>query len=101
LVCAFVRPATYSAWFAHLRDVQARARIDARLRRIGLHGGLLGEYEHLGGCVTELKFHFGPRYRVYVTVRGGELLALLTDGDKSTQEPDIARAKRLAKELED
>jgi putative addiction module killer protein len=91
----------YSAWFARLRDVQARARIDARLRRIGLHGGLLGDYEHLGSGVTELKFHFGPGYRIYVTARGSELLALLTGGDKSTQETDIARAKRPAKELED
>ncbi|MEW6406309.1 MAG: type II toxin-antitoxin system RelE/ParE family toxin, partial [Chloroflexota bacterium] len=43
----------------------------------------------------------GAGYRVYFVRRGEELVVLLCGGDKSSQASDIARAKKLAKELED
>jgi len=87
----------YAKWFSRLRDVVARARILVRLRRVSL--GNFGEYRELGDDVCELKFHFGPGYRVYYTIRNGELVILLAGGDKSTQSRDIAKAKILARSL--
>ena len=78
----------YKRWFTRLRDVAAKARILVRLRRIDLGDG-----------VSELKFTFGPGYRIYYTMRAGEMVILLAGGDKSSQSADIAKAKELAKNL--
>lgn len=87
----------YSKWFARLRDTVAKARILVRLRRMSL--GNLGDYRDLGDDVCELKFHFGPGYRVYYTIRNGEIVILLAGGDKSSQSRDIEKAKELARGL--
>ena len=50
----------------------------------------------MGNGITELRFFFGPGYRVYYKDTGRELLLLLCGGDKSTQQEDIARAKEIA-----
>jgi len=42
--------------------------------------------------------HYGPEYRVYFVQRGPYTVVLLCDGDKSSQDTDIDRAMRLAKE---
>jgi len=44
---------------------------------------------------------FGPGYRIYFTIKGKEVVFLLTGGDKSTQASDIAKAEELLKKLED
>lgn len=87
----------YKRWFDKLRDTVAKARILVRLRRMAL--GNFGEYKDLGDGVSELKFHFGPGYRIYYTERDGQIIILLAGGDKSSQERDIAKAKALAANL--
>lgn len=91
----------YEKWFRRLRDPRARARINARLRRIGLEGRLVGDCKPVGDKVVELRFDIGPGYRVYVTERNGELVILLLGGDKSTQRADIRKARLIARELEE
>lgn len=87
----------YDAWLRDLRDVQARARINARIKR--LCEGNPGQHRVLSGGVIELKLDFGPGYRVYFTQRGHLLIVLLCGGDKATQQADIDTALRLAKNL--
>ena len=53
----------------------------------------------LGDGVSELRFTFGPGYRVYYTVRGNVVVILLWGGDKGSQRRDVERAKAMAKEL--
>jgi len=65
-----------------------------RLRRVSL--GNFGDCRDLGDDVCELRFAFGPGYRVYYTIRNGEVVILLAGGDKSSQSKDIAKAKELA-----
>ncbi|MCI1634781.1 type II toxin-antitoxin system RelE/ParE family toxin [Bifidobacterium sp.] len=89
---------TYSHWFDSLRDLRAKASIDVTIRKIQLHGRLLGDVKAVGGSVSEIRFHQGPGYRVYVTIEHSTLLVLLAGGDKSTQNKDIRAAQRLAKE---
>ena len=87
----------YAAWFANLRDIRARARIDVRIRRLAL--GNPGDVGPVGGGVSELRLSYGPGYRIYYVERGSELIVLLAGGDKSTQQKDIAEAQRLASDL--
>ncbi len=87
----------YSQWFGSLRDRQARARIDARIRRLSL--GNPGDVKPVGEGVSELRIDYGPGYRVYFVQRGQTLVILLAGGDKHTQDRDIKTALDLAREL--
>jgi putative addiction module killer protein len=87
----------FAAWLQDLRDREARGRILARIRRISL--GNLGDIKSVGDGLSELRVDSGPGYRIYLTQRGQELVILLAGGDKRTQQRDIDRAKRLARDL--
>ena len=86
-------------WLDNLSDSRAKARIIARLDRMEM--GNFGDVRPVGGGVNELRIHYGPGYRVYYTQRGPVVVVLLCGGNKKTQHADIAKAKRLAGELED
>ena len=88
---------TYSRWFERLRDRQAKARINIRIRRLSM--GNPGEVKAVGEGVSELKLTYGPGYRVYFIQVDQEFVVLLAGGDKSSQSDDIAMAKKLASEL--
>ncbi len=87
----------YRNWFEALRDRQAKARINVRIRR--LQEGNPGQHRQLAGGVLELKIDYGPGYRLYCVQRGSELIFLLAGGDKSTQSEDIVMAQSMAKEI--
>ena len=86
----------FSDWFRKLRDEKARSRILIRIRRLSL--GNFGDVKPVGNGVSELRIDYGPGYRVYLQQSGSELVLLLAGGNKKTQQVDIAKAKKLAKE---
>ncbi|WP_433703897.1 type II toxin-antitoxin system RelE/ParE family toxin [Paraburkholderia sacchari] len=88
----------FARWIDDLRDLRARARIQVRIQR--LMDGNPGDVKPVAEGVSELRIDYGPGYRVYYTQRRGVFVILLCGGDKRTQEADIARALRLARELE-
>jgi putative addiction module killer protein len=87
----------YAQWFNNLRDRQARARIDVRIRRLSL--GNPGDVKPVGEGVSELRIDYGPGYRVYFVQRGKAVIILLAGGDKHTQDRDIDTALDLARKL--
>ena len=87
----------FSRWFDHLKDVQARARIQVRIDRLGL--GYPGDAKPVGEGVSEMRIDAGPGYRVYYIQRGNTLIVLLAGGDKKTQGKDIETALKLARNL--
>ena len=84
----------YTEWFARLRDINARTRILARIRRLAL--GNPGDVKAVGEGVRELRIDYGPGYRIYFARRGSTIVVLLCAGDKSRQSADIALALKLA-----
>lgn len=90
---------TFAKWIVGLRDVRAQARILARLESARL--GNLGDCKAVGSGIREMRVHVGPGYRVYFVRRKEMILVLLCGGPKSSQSKDIARAKKIAQELED
>jgi putative addiction module killer protein len=87
----------YAEWFKRLRDRQARARINTRIRRLSL--GNPGDVKPVAEGVSELRIDYGPGYRVYFVQRGQTLVILLAGGDKRTQDRDIKTALQLARAL--
>ena len=92
-----VNTEVFDKWAASLRDRRAAGAIAKRLTRVA--GGSFGDAASVGHGVSELKINIGQGYRVYYTIRRQTVIILLCGGDKSTQDKDIKRAKKLAKEV--
>jgi putative addiction module killer protein len=92
------RTERFDKWLKGLTDKKGTALISDRIERLAQ--GHFGDAKHVGEGVTELRVHFGPGYRLYVTQRGAMLVVLLCGGDKSSQERDIERARSMARKLE-
>jgi len=89
----------FSAWLNGIKDGMTKRRLGKRLRKATL--GNLGDVKPVGEGVMEMREFFGPGWRMYYVQRGEVLILMLGGGDKSTQDTDIAAAKRLAITLED
>jgi putative addiction module killer protein len=87
----------FAQWLDGLRDIHARARVQARIERLA--AGNPGDVKPVGEGVSEFRINYGPGYRVYFTKRGRETVILLAGGDKSTQASDIKTGLRLARNL--
>lgn len=90
--------AEFSEWLKGLKDHKAAALVTARVDRLGY--GLIGDAKVFDG-IGEMRIDYGPGYRVYFCRRGGVLYILLCGGTKRTQDRDIKRAKKMAKEIGD
>ncbi len=88
----------FTKWFNGLKDRRARARIQVRIDRMEM--GNFGDVAPVGEGVSELRIFCGPGYRVYFIQKSSVVVILLSGGDKSSQQSDIAKAKDIAKQLE-
>ena len=91
---ALRRTDEFARWLRGLRDLRAKAIVQARVER--LICGNPGDVRPVGAGVSELRIHFGRGYRIYFQQRGALLIILLAGGDKSTQAKDIKAAIDLA-----
>lgn len=87
----------FDAWLDGLADQKGKARILSRLDSAAL--GNFGDCEPVGEGVSEMRIHYGPGYRAYFTRTETTIYFMLCGGDKSSQKKDIARAKKMAREL--
>lgn len=89
----------FTAWLAGIKDGMTKRRLGRRLEKVQL--GNLGDVKPVGEGVMEMREFFGPGWRMYYVQRGEVFIVMLGGGDKSTQDADIAAAKRLAARLEE
>lgn len=68
-------------WLQSL-DNKAKAIIISRFNRLEL--GNFGDCKQVGDGVNELRYKFGPGYRVYFGVDDKKFVILLAGGDKSS-----------------
>lgn len=95
-----IQSETFARWLGKLKDRQAIAKINARIRRLS-ETGSFGDVKPAREGVSEMRIDYGPGYRLYFVRRGSILVVLLAGGDKSTQDTDIKRAVEIAREWED
>lgn len=93
------KTAQFTKWFDSLKDRKGRARIQARIDRVEM--GHFGDAEPVGEGVSELRIFYGPGYRVYFVQSNAVVVILLSGGDKDSQQADIAKAKEIARQLEE
>ncbi|GHU82781.1 toxin, RelE family protein [Spirochaetia bacterium] len=89
----------FEKWLRKLRDRTARGLILTRIDR--LEDGNPGDVKPASEGISEMRIDYGPGYRVYYKDAGKEIIILLCGGDKSTQDADIVKAKKLAREEEE
>lgn len=92
-----IQTKTFEKWIKSQKDKVLQMRIAVRLRMI--EKGNFGDHHTVGDGVSELRIHTAGGIRIYYTIRGVEAVILLVGGDKSTQQKDIEKAKKLAKEF--
>jgi putative addiction module killer protein len=87
---------TFKKWFSGIQDRKVVARILARLERVG--SGNLGDHKPVREGIREMRIDCGPGYRLYFMRHGRQVIVLLAEGDKRTQDADIIRATQIAKD---
>jgi putative addiction module killer protein len=83
----------YLDWFDGLAS-KDRLQIDARLDRVAIEAHF-GTWRYLGDKVSELKFNNGIRIYFGIVKREKETVLLVLGGNKSGQEKDIKKAKKI------
>jgi len=89
----------FDNWFKKIKDVRFRARIALRFDHIRM--GIFGDRKSLGRGLFELRFFFGPGFRVYYTIKNRRIVFLLAGGDKSSQDKDIEKARTIISAIEE
>jgi putative addiction module killer protein len=86
----------FQVWLGNLQDKKGRRRILSRLFRV--QQGNYGDVKPIGEGLSELRFFFGPGYRVYFGEDAENIVIILCGGDKDSQSRDIEDAKTYWKE---
>jgi len=89
----------FEKWLRKLKDREAAIRIARRLDSI--QAGFFGDHKQLSDRLFELRFFFGPGYRVYYTISGDTVVFILAGGDKTSQAMDIEKANNLLQSMEE
>jgi putative addiction module killer protein len=88
----------FDNWLMRLKDLKAKSKILFRIQKIEKDGHF-GDCKPVGEGIRELKVSFGKGYRVYFKERDRKIIVLLIGGDKSKQQADIEKAKKIWKAL--
>lgn len=91
--------AYFAGWLKGLRDVQAKAAILKRIKR--MERGLFGDCKSVGGGLFEMRVDIGKGWRVYYFRRGETVYLLVHGGNKSGQQNDIEQALRMKQAIEE
>lgn len=85
--------AHFDKWLRKVGDRQTKRKIAVRLARIEI--GNFGDFKTISPNLFELRFFFGGGLRIYYTIRESQIVLLLVGGDKSSQQRDIEKVKRI------
>jgi len=90
--------AIFNKWLKSVKDKRTQDRLTLRIRNM--------QFRHFGDTKTisqnlfELRFFFGSGIPIYYTIQNGEVILLLSGGDKSYQSKDIKKAQKILEKLE-
>lgn len=88
----------FDKWLRKMKDLRAKAKILFRIQKLETD-------EHFGDCkpvgdgITEMRINYAKGYRIYFKEKDGRIIILLVGGEKSTQEKDIKKAKKIWNDL--
>jgi putative addiction module killer protein len=90
----------FDKWIRKLKDIRAKSKILFRIQK-------LENDEHYGHCkpvgdgISEMRINYAKGYRIYFKNKETKLVILLIGGEKSTQQKDIEKAKKIWNRIKD
>lgn len=84
----------FDKWIRVLKDIRAKSKILFRIQKLETD-------EHFGDCkpvgdgISEMRINYAKGYRVYFKEKDNKIVILLIGGEKSTQQKDIEKAKKI------
>ena len=90
----------FDKWIRKLKDLRAKAKILFRIQKPETDGHF-GDCKPVGDGISEMRINYAKGYRVYFKEKGNKIVVLLIDGDKSTQQKDIKKAKEIWNRIKD
>ena len=90
----------FDKWIRKLKDIRAKSKILFRIQK-------LENDEHYGDCkpvgdgISEMRINYAKGYRIYFKNKETKLVILLIGGEKSTQQKDIEKAKKIWNKIKD
>lgn len=87
----------YREWFDSL-SAQAAAKASGAVARMA--AGNISGLKSIGDGLCEWRIDWGPGLRIYVMQDGENLIVLFGGSDKSRQQAEIKRAKKLREEYQ-
>ena len=88
----------FDKWLSKTKDLRANSKTMFRIQKIE-EDEHFGDCKHVGDGIRELKIDYAKGYRVYFKEFDKKIIILLCGGDKSTQQGDIDKAKKILKRL--
>ena len=84
----------FDKWFRKLKDIRAKSKILFRIQKLEMDEHF-GDCKHVGDGISEMRINYAKGYRVYYKEKDNRIVILLVGGDKSTQQKDIEKAKKI------
>lgn len=88
----------FDNWLRKLKDLKAKTKILFRIQKIENYGHF-GDCKSVGDGIKEFRVNYAKGYRIYFKEKAGKIIVLLIGGDKSSQQKDIEKAKKIWKKL--
>lgn len=90
----------FDRWLRKLKDIRAKSKIIFRIQKLE-NDEHFGDTKSVGDGLRELRINYSKGYRVYFKLKDERIIILLIGGDKSTQQKDIEKAKKIWKTIKD
>ncbi len=84
----------FDKWLRRLKDYRAKAKILFRIQKLEVDE-YFGDCKSVGDGIKEMRINYAKGYRVYFKEKDKVVIILLIGGDKSSQQKDIQKAKKL------
>ena len=84
----------FDKWLRKLKDLRAKAKILYRIQKLESEE-YFGDCKPVGDGISEMRINYAKGYRVYFKEKESKIVILLIGGDKSSQQKDIEKAKKI------
>lgn len=90
----------FDKWIRKLKDIRAKSKILFRIQKLE-NNEHYGDFKPVGDGISEMRINYAKGYRIYFKNKETKLVILLIGGEKSTQQKDIEKAKKIWNKIKD
>lgn len=90
----------FDKWIRKLKDIRAKSKILFRIQKLE-NNEHYGDFKPVGDGISEMRINYAKGYRIYFKNKETKLVILLIGGEKSTQQKDIEKAKKIWNRIKD